>query len=380
MLDSNNAVAAARQQSTKQYTDENGVNQNQECLVTIGSEVDPSSNGSSVGSNLGQGYFTSTDPIGQLLTTYRTNPLYAYQGQKTVSSSTASSLYVAPDWISANYDDAVNTAFDPNSNAGWGDRALGAAVAIVGAPAALLDKTANWIENIPYSTGVVYQDFATAAQDTNEGDGVLYSLKGIHDIATLSFGILGLAAPFAEGGSPSQTVAPEVAAPDTTPPDIAPLDIAPLDIEDLNAVDVPNAGVSNPVAAGASLTGADTNLATAASWVKPQDGVFDVVVHGDANGFSVQMADGSWQDVSANQLSNYMNANGYAGEPVRLISCGTGACDATAAQNLANQVGNPVIAPSDTVWIHPNGNLTIGPSHVSNTGTWNTFVPGGNKP
>jgi hypothetical protein len=133
------------------------------------------------------------------------------------------------------------------------------------------------------------------------------------------------------------------------------------------------------VAAGASLVGADGNLATAATWVKPQAGVFDVVVHGDANGFSAQMADGSWVNISANQLSNYMSANGYAGEPVRLISCGTGACNATAAQNLANQLGAPVTAPSSTVWIHPNGNLTIGSSATANTGTWNTFVPGGAK-
>ncbi|WP_326912882.1 hemagglutinin repeat-containing protein [Rhizobium johnstonii] len=135
-------------------------------------------------------------------------------------------------------------------------------------------------------------------------------------------------------------------------------------------------GIDGAVAAGASLVGADGNLRTAAGWVKPQKGVFDVVVHGEANGFFVQTADGNWTKISTNNLSQYMKANGYAGEPVRLISCGTGACNATAAQKLANQIGAPVTAPSDTVWIHPNGTLTVGSEATVNSGAWNTFTPG----
>ncbi|WP_312887640.1 hemagglutinin repeat-containing protein [Rhizobium laguerreae] len=135
-------------------------------------------------------------------------------------------------------------------------------------------------------------------------------------------------------------------------------------------------GIDGAVAAGASLVGADGNLRTAAGWVKPQKGVFDVVVHGEANGFFVQTPDGNWTKISTNNLSQYMKANGYAGEPVRLISCGTGACNATAAQKLANQIGAPVTAPSDTVWIHPNGTLTVGSEATVNSGAWNTFTPG----
>jgi filamentous hemagglutinin len=135
-------------------------------------------------------------------------------------------------------------------------------------------------------------------------------------------------------------------------------------------------GIDSAVAAGASLVGADGDLRRAAGWVKPQKGVFDLVVHGEASGFFVQTADGNWTKISTNNLSQYMKANGYAGEPVRLISCGTGACNATAAQKLANQIGAPVTAPSDTVWIHPNGTLTVGPNQNVNSGTWNSFSPG----
>lgn len=102
-----------------------------------------------------------------------------------------------------------------------------------------------------------------------------------------------------------------------------------------------SAGVSsaadNAVAASTKLVGADGSLGAAAARVQPQPGVFDIVVHGDASGFYVQRQDGSWVSLNANQVSKYMNANGYAGEPVRLISCETGACNGTAAQNLANK-------------------------------------------
>lgn len=146
------------------------------------------------------------------------------------------------------------------------------------------------------------------------------------------------------------------------------------------AADGAAAAESEAIAAGASLVGRDGNLGAAAAKITPQPGVFDVVVHGDANGFYVQNADGSWAEINANNMAQYISKNGYAGEPIRLVSCSTGSCSAGAAQNLANQLGVSVQAPSDTVWIHPNGQLTIGTSPTTNTGTWNTFVPQGHKP
>ena len=34
------------------------------------------------------------------------------------------------------------------------------------------------------------------------------------------------------------------------------------------------------------------------------------------------------------------------------------------------------MAPSDTVWVHANGRMTIGETQFRNTGVWNTFSPG----
>ncbi len=45
------------------------------------------------------------------------------------------------------------------------------------------------------------------------------------------------------------------------------------------------------------------------------------------------------------------------------------------AQNLANKLGRKVVAPSDTVWIHPSGKMTIGPNAWSDTGKWISYYP-----
>lgn len=67
--------------------------------------------------------------------------------------------------------------------------------------------------------------------------------------------------------------------------------------------------------------------------------------------------------------------SGYPGGNIRLISCSTGKSLSGFAQNLANKMHVKVIAPSDTLWVYPNGKTIIGPSPRKNTGTWKTFYP-----
>ena len=133
------------------------------------------------------------------------------------------------------------------------------------------------------------------------------------------------------------------------------------------------------MAAGTELIGKGDKLAQAAKWIKPQKGVYDVVVHGSADAFHV-LHNGKWVRVNHRSLANLIRKDGWAGESIRLISCSSGACPTGVAQNLANKLGARISAPSNTLWIHPNGNLTIGSSPLKNTGIWNIFTPGGNLP
>jgi hypothetical protein len=66
---------------------------------------------------------------------------------------------------------------------------------------------------------------------------------------------------------------------------------------------------------------------------------------------------------------------GYKSGPIRLLSCSAGKKDFGFAQNLANKMGVPVKAPTDTLWVWPNGRITIGPNQFTNTGTWRVFKP-----
>jgi RHS repeat-associated protein len=129
------------------------------------------------------------------------------------------------------------------------------------------------------------------------------------------------------------------------------------------------------VPAGTRLVGRGDPLKRAADWVKPQQGAHDVLVHGTPESFQV-LHNGKVVTIDQRSLATFMKKSGYSGGDVRLLSCSTGACDAGAAQNLANKLGAKVTAPTDTLWIHRDGTLTIGPNPSVNTGTWRTFAPG----
>ena len=124
-----------------------------------------------------------------------------------------------------------------------------------------------------------------------------------------------------------------------------------------------------------SLTGKGDKLGDAVKWLKPEPGKIDVVVHGGADGFYV-LKDGGYVKVNHRALAAYIKKNGGAGQDIRLISCGTGDSPTAIAQHLSNKLGVRVTAPTDTVWVHPDGRLTVGKNPTAETGGWNVFEPG----
>ncbi|MFC4157923.1 hypothetical protein [Chitinimonas lacunae] len=122
-------------------------------------------------------------------------------------------------------------------------------------------------------------------------------------------------------------------------------------------------------------------LLKAGALIKPIPGYTDVIVHGQKDGFawlldaSAPQLQKSWLFLNQRTLANYVKSSGYNGGSIRLISCNTGACDAVAAQNFANKMNVEVLAPTDTVWIHPSGRLSVGETQYFNTGEWVSFFP-----
>lgn len=107
----------------------------------------------------------------------------------------------------------------------------------------------------------------------------------------------------------------------------------------------------------------------------PKPGYTDVIIHGNPDTDLVSVYhNGKWTDMDQRRLAKYVKHDiGYKSGPIRLISCSTGTKEF--AQNFANKMGVEVIAPSDTVWTHSDGRLTIGPKSYINNGNWNTFKP-----
>ena len=124
-----------------------------------------------------------------------------------------------------------------------------------------------------------------------------------------------------------------------------------------------------------SYVGDDNILKAATKWIKPQSGYTDIVIHGRPDHVEIKKGD-KWIKLDHRTLARmYKGDKGYSKKPIRLISCETGKDVNGFAQHLANKLGRKVIAPSDTVWIHPGGLITIGPNSRTNSGKWIPYYP-----
>ncbi|MBS2535787.1 hypothetical protein KGQ20_23780 [Catenulispora sp. NF23] len=107
--------------------------------------------------------------------------------------------------------------------------------------------------------------------------------------------------------------------------------------------------------------------------IKPIEGYFDVGAHGypDAIGYqfrgaldnAVERNDlKNWLNLSHDNLANLIRNNGWDGKsPIRLLSCSTGKAADGFAQNLANKLGVPVLAPNDVLWVRATGHTEVAP-------------------
>lgn len=122
-----------------------------------------------------------------------------------------------------------------------------------------------------------------------------------------------------------------------------------------------------------------SDLAEYARHIKPIDGFQDFVLHGGKFGFENQNADQKLLNTfPVSEFCDQIRRTGlWKGSPIRLISCETGADDAIVAQAVADTLGVEIMAPSDLVWVRPDGFITIGPDKLTNSGEWRIFTPRG---
>lgn len=117
------------------------------------------------------------------------------------------------------------------------------------------------------------------------------------------------------------------------------------------------------------------------------NGLFDLIAHGTSRTIEVEHNGKKIQIDSRTTAKLIGKASGYRkGQPIRLLSCSTGARSHGFAQDLANKMNAIVYAPSDVLWAYPSGKYIVAAKDksgkipdLSRKGKFIKFVPGGNK-
>lgn len=113
----------------------------------------------------------------------------------------------------------------------------------------------------------------------------------------------------------------------------------------------------------------------------------DIVAHGSENYIQVSHH-GKDILIDSRTLAKMIKRNSqFKRNGIRLLSCNTGSSKTGFAQNLANKLGVPVMAPDKLLWSDNKGKTVVAgrsrtnPHFPSTTdkGNFITFYPGGNK-
>ena len=117
-------------------------------------------------------------------------------------------------------------------------------------------------------------------------------------------------------------------------------------------------------------------------------GQFDIVGHGSPVSIQAEI-NGVQMQLDARTMSRLIMHNGkyIKKQPIRLLSCLTGAKADGFAQNIANKLNTTVYAPTDLVWAYSNGRHIVAPRnpanpdqpHPTKRGKFIAFYPGGKK-
>ena len=107
----------------------------------------------------------------------------------------------------------------------------------------------------------------------------------------------------------------------------------------------------------------------------------DVVSHANADVFYAYTADEAIQyTYSAKEFADMLrNSPTYSGGDIRLLACDAGAKQNGLAQQLADELGVNVLAPTEMVWIFMDGEMFIGPDRYIRSGEWILFKPNGKE-
>ncbi len=126
--------------------------------------------------------------------------------------------------------------------------------------------------------------------------------------------------------------------------------------------------------------------------IKPLKGYGDIVIHGSPDSLLINGLNGEQWEYTAKEAAEMIrNSQEFHGQPIRLISCQAGAKKNGIAQQIADELGVEVLAPTEIVNVDINGNMFLSDNgdlaeiwnisseeerkHIAQTGRWQTFKP-----
>lgn len=133
-------------------------------------------------------------------------------------------------------------------------------------------------------------------------------------------------------------------------------------------------------------------LSENAKKIKPLDGYSDIVFHGSPTELLAYGIDGEEWFYGAKEAAEMIrNSREFTGKPVRLIACNTGALKDGIAQQIADELGVVVLAPTEAVNVAADGEMFVSDNDelatfwarsdpndrktIKETGWWVSFEP-----
>lgn len=109
--------------------------------------------------------------------------------------------------------------------------------------------------------------------------------------------------------------------------------------------------------------------------IKPLDGYSDIVMHGSPTELLAYGNNGEEWAYGAKEAAELIrNSREFCGKPIRLIACQTGALKDGIAQQIADELGVPVLAPTETVTVDIDGEMFVSDNDIL-SGIWNSSSP-----
>ena len=121
--------------------------------------------------------------------------------------------------------------------------------------------------------------------------------------------------------------------------------------------------------------------------VQEIDGYEDFGIHGTSEFVEYETTGGKFTSYTAKEYAEILRSDPeYHNGNIRLLSCNVGATENGFAQQLADELGVEVLAPTETLWTNEKGDCFISNSdvvadlwyakeNVQPTGEWKRFMP-----